>query len=35
VRPTPEMVTRVRNLVTLNVILGVVTITAGALGHTW
>ncbi len=35
VRPGPELFTRVRNLVTLNVVLGTLTIVAGALGHSW
>jgi uncharacterized membrane protein len=35
VRPGPELFTRVRNLVTLNVVLGTLTIVASALGHSW
>ena len=35
VRPGPELFARVRNLTTLNVVFGAVTIVAGALGHSW
>jgi uncharacterized membrane protein len=35
VRPGPELITRIRNLLTLNIALGAVTIVAGALGHVW
>jgi uncharacterized membrane protein len=35
VRPGPDLVARVRNLITVNLVLGLLTITAGALGHVW
>ncbi len=35
VRPGPELLPRILNLLTLNVVLGALTIVAGALGHVW
>jgi uncharacterized membrane protein len=35
IRPGPELLPRIRQLVTLNLGLGVVTIVVGALGHVW
>jgi uncharacterized membrane protein len=35
IRPGAELITRIRQLVTLNLVLGVVTIVAGSLGHVW
>jgi uncharacterized membrane protein len=35
IRPTPEMLGRIRQFVTLNLVLGTLTIIAGALGHVW
>jgi uncharacterized membrane protein len=35
IRPTPEMLGRIRQFVTLNLVLGTITIIAGSLGHVW
>jgi len=35
IRPTPEMLAKVRGLITLNLVLGGVTIIIGSLGHSW
>jgi uncharacterized membrane protein len=35
IRPGPDLLPRIRQLVTLNLGLGIVTIIVGALGHVW
>ncbi len=35
IRPGPELVARIRTLITINLVLGALAITAGSLGHVW
>ena len=35
IRPTPDLVPRIRSLIITNLVLGMLTITIGALGHVW
>ena len=35
IRPGPELLTRIRQLIVLNLTIGVATIIAGAWGHSW
>jgi uncharacterized membrane protein len=35
IRPGPELITRIRQLIVLNLSIGIATIIAGSLGHTW
>jgi len=35
IRPGPELLARIRLLITVNLFLGMATIVAGALGHVW
>jgi uncharacterized membrane protein len=35
IRPTPEMVDGIRSLILANLVIGVLVIVAGSLGHTW
>jgi uncharacterized membrane protein len=35
IRPGPELITRIRQLMILNLCIGIATIVAGSLGHTW
>jgi hypothetical protein len=35
IRPGPEIIARIRVLITVNLVLGALAITAGSLGHEW
>jgi uncharacterized membrane protein len=35
IRPGPELIARIRQLITVNLVLGALTIVAGSLGHVW
>jgi hypothetical protein len=35
IRPGPELIARIRLLVTVNLALGAITIVIGSLGHVW
>jgi uncharacterized membrane protein len=35
IRPGPELLARIRMLITVNLVLGIATIVAGSLGHVW
>jgi hypothetical protein len=35
IRPGPELLARIRLWITVNLVLGMATIVAGALGHVW
>ena len=35
IRPPPELVPRIRSLIVTNLVLGMVTVVIGALGHVW
>jgi uncharacterized membrane protein len=35
IRPGPELIARIRTLITVNLVLGALAITAGSLGHVW
>ena len=35
IRPTPDLVPRIRSLIVTNLVLGMVTIAVGAFGHVW
>lgn len=35
IRPGPEIIARIRMLITINLVLGALAITAGSLGHVW
>lgn len=35
IRPGPELVPRIRSLIITNLVLGIITVIVGALGHVW
>ncbi len=35
IRPAPDLIPRIRSLILTNLVLGMITVTIGALGHTW
>jgi uncharacterized membrane protein len=35
IRPGPELIARIRRLISINLVLGMLTIVAGSLGHVW
>jgi uncharacterized membrane protein len=35
IRPAPDLIPRIRSLIVVNLVLGMVTVAIGALGHVW
>ena len=35
IRPAPDLVPRIRSLIMTNLVLGMITVVIGALGHVW